>query len=207
MRVKGCFWGAVEVEFFWSLFFSWGKFLIKCQIQLGTGNTLYDLFEEKLSACLFPCQTPICSTEISLGYGSPFGKVSFCAWLNNTKRRAQKKTTYALELQVPKYLRVFGEFSMPLNYNKCKILLSFQAKAQRANPFTSATLQPIFTISWGIFKPNPALPWSDISTLWWPSKQKGVLKASVPGFLKNYWLNCTASRKSLNFIKSQFPLS
>lgn len=167
-------------------------------------HTVWLLFEEKLSACLFPCQTPICSIEISLGYGSPFGRVSFCAqWLNNTQCRAQKKTTYALELQFPKYLRVFQQFSMPLNYNKYKILLSLRAKAQRANPFTSATLQPIFTISWAIFKPNPALPRRDISVLWWPSRQKKILKASVPGFLENYWLHCTVSRKSLNLIKSQ----
>lgn len=166
--------------------------------------TVWLLFEEKLSACLFPCQTPICSTEISLGYGSPFGRVSFCAWLNNTQCRPQKETTYVLELQLPKYFRVFQQYSMPLNYNERKILFSFRVKAQRANLFTSATLQPIFTISWATFKPNHALPTSDTSILWWPRRQNKVLKASVPGFLENYWLHCTASRKSVNKVKSQF---
>lgn len=135
-----------------------------------------------------PLSNSICSTEISLGYGSPFGRVLFCAWLSNTQCRAQKKPTHVLELQLPKYLRVFQQFYMLLNYNKCKLLLCFRANEQRENPFTSAILEPIFTISWAVFKPHPALPRSSISTLWWPSRQNKVLQASVLGFLKNYWL-------------------
>lgn len=151
-------------------------------------HTVWLLFEEKLSACLFPCQTP--SALQRLVWAMDHHLAGFCSVHGSVTHSAghKKKPTHVLELQLPKYLRVFQQFYMLLNYNKCKLLLCFRANEQRENPFTSATLEPIFTISWAVFKPHPALPRSSISILLRPSRQNKVLQASVPGFLKNYWL-------------------
>lgn len=143
-RVWWCFF------FFFVFFFSWGTFLIKCQIQLGTGNTLYDSYLRKSCQLVSsPVKLPSALQRLVWAMGSSFGRVLFCIWLKNIQYKGhENKTTHIFlwvsELQFPKHLRIFWEFSMPLDYKKCKIVLRIRAKAQRAYPFTSATLPTNF---------------------------------------------------------------